>query len=674
MPSSNGEHVPTSSSPLHNTMATGSSPSIGTGHSRQRSLSQRTFAEEDPIFAATSPRMGYAAHFGHQNVYMAAPDSRGRFDSPRSSINSISYSSSGHAFAGAGVNPFRDSAPSLASSALQAKYGLLNEGAKFYDLGGPGQVGEADDKLHDPGPKAPRTGYSHYIHETSAFRGKGLGAMGLLNVVSVILLMCGIVFLFAGWPVMNWAVQTFGYNTSMSYYDDAAVVSGAPNITNRAMIDPDTPTSAYTKMGSDGVEMQLVFSDEFNVDGRLFYPGMDPFWEAMDLHYWQTNDMEWYEPDNVGTKDGYLYLELTKETKANSHGTGYLGGMLQSWNKFCWTGGRIEVKLSLPGDTQVQGLWPAVWMMGNLGRAGYGATLEGMWPYVYDFCDAGTLPNQTNPETGLPAFTKAQGDQYHDGSLSYLTGQRLSRCTCPGEDHPGPKDGKEFVGRGAPEIDIFEALVTADGVGNISQSAQWAPFNAHYYLTHNESAQYAEYYTSEYETAANEYLGGVYQQVTSGLSRTIPESYNKTDLDSFAMYGTEYVPTDRNGYGTGHIYWLQEEENMWYMSDQAMAADPTIDVSNRTVTGEPLYTILNLGMSTSFTDVDVDGLTFPATMRVDYIRVYQDPDNINIGCSPKDYPTADYIEKHAEAYHNPNLTTWADYSNTSPKNRLVDTC
>jgi hypothetical protein len=32
--------------------------------------------------------------------------------------------------------------------------------------------------------------------------------------------------------------------------------------------------------------MKLVFSDEFNTDGRTFYPGDDPFWEAEDLHYW----------------------------------------------------------------------------------------------------------------------------------------------------------------------------------------------------------------------------------------------------------------------------------------------------------------------------------------------------------------------------------------------------
>lgn len=32
----------------------------------------------------------------------------------------------------------------------------------------------------------------------------------------------------------------------------------------------------------------------------------------------------------------------------------------------------------LPGFNNVQGLWPAVWAMGNLGRAGYGASLDGM--------------------------------------------------------------------------------------------------------------------------------------------------------------------------------------------------------------------------------------------------------------------------------------------------------
>ena len=80
------------------------------------------------------------------------------------------------------------------------------------------------------------------------------------------------------------------------------------------------------------------------------------------------------------------------------------------------------------------------------------------WPYTYDACDIGTVANQSI--NGQPVAATEGGDASKGGVLSYLPGQRLSRCTCPGESHPGPKhsDGT-FVGRSAPEIDIFEAQV-----------------------------------------------------------------------------------------------------------------------------------------------------------------------------------------------------------------------
>jgi beta-glucanase (GH16 family) len=66
------------------------------------------------------------------------------------------------------------------------------------------------------------------------------------------------------------------------------------------LIDPATPESAYTRVGlskaNKGVTYDLVFSDEFEVDGRSFYDGDDPYWTAVDLHYWATNNLEWYVP------------------------------------------------------------------------------------------------------------------------------------------------------------------------------------------------------------------------------------------------------------------------------------------------------------------------------------------------------------------------------------------
>ena len=98
--------------------------------------------------------------------------------------------------------------------------------------------------------------------------------------------------------------------------------------------------------------------------------------------------------------------------------------------------------------------------MGNLGRAGYGGSLDGLWPYSYDSCDVGTLPNQTL--NGRPEISLTSGDGAHNSTLSYLPGQRLSRCTCENDDtHPGPKlPNGTWVGRNAPEIDMFEATVS----------------------------------------------------------------------------------------------------------------------------------------------------------------------------------------------------------------------
>lgn len=55
--------------------------------------------------------------------------------------------------------------------------------------------------------------------------------------------------------------------------NEGVLMANAPLISNRSLIDPDTPRSAFTKEDYMGNEMKLVFSDEFNVDGRYFYPG-----------------------------------------------------------------------------------------------------------------------------------------------------------------------------------------------------------------------------------------------------------------------------------------------------------------------------------------------------------------------------------------------------------------
>ena len=97
---------------------------------------------------------------------------------------------------------------------------------------------------------------------------------------------------------------------------------------HRGLIDVDTPREAYTKTSwHTGETFELVFSDEFNVDGRTFYPGDDPYWEAVDLHYWATNNLEWYDPAAITTQDGSLVITLERKETHNLHFQG--GGWQQ---------------------------------------------------------------------------------------------------------------------------------------------------------------------------------------------------------------------------------------------------------------------------------------------------------------------------------------------------------
>ncbi|KAJ6470524.1 beta-glucan synthesis-associated [Mycena sanguinolenta] len=519
---------------------------------------------------------------------------------------------------------------------------------------------EPDDALHDPR------------------RDKGNGGMlsgrGIENVGCLVVLCLAIVGLFLGYPVTSHLLNP----PSVSLLNVNA--SGQmPNIGNWGLIDLDTPKSEYNihSYHDPSKTLQLVFSDEFEMDGRSFYPGDDPYWEAVDLHYWQTGDLEWYDPSAITTKDGALHLTLSKVTDpADNHNMTYKSGMMSTWNKFCFTGGLIVVNVMLPGTTNVFGLWPAVWTMGNLGRAGYGASLDGMWPYVYDACDVGTVANQTL-NGGPPAALNSGGgdaDTLPFLELSYLPGQRLSRCTCAGESHPGPvhSDGT-YVGRSAPEIDILEAQIGGSGtdddpyVGQVSQSAQWAPFNKAYIWDNSSQNLIIPDPTLSHQ---NSFSGSEFQQATSVVSTTNQSCYQLTE-QCFAVNGFEYLP----GYGDAYISWITNNKVSWTLNVGGLGADAATEISARPVPQEPMYILANLGISHAFGFVDVDHLTFPSVMQIDWVRVYQDPDNINIGCDTPDFPTQAYINTYIEAYTNQNLTTWVDdFKQTIPKNKLVDQC
>ncbi|CEG40031.1 Concanavalin A-like lectin/glucanase, subgroup [Plasmopara halstedii] len=241
-------------------------------------------------------------------------------------------------------------------------------------------------------------------------------------------------------------------------------------------VDTDTPKKDYVYYSSRGRRWDLTMSDEFNVPNRSFRAGDDHMWTSLEKPDGVNGALEIYSHNMTSTAcddDGtcYFYIETIDEvTKINVYNMythppsfndvyfWYRGGMVQSWNKFCYQGGMLEVRAQLPGAVTPETgnpdialgpsgktsanrfypTWPGIWMLGNLGRAIFSASTNRMWPFTYNECD---------PDVFEPSY------------------QRISAC----DDNPGyglnPNQG-----RGAPEIDILEG----GGVA-ISSSIQIGP-------------------------------------------------------------------------------------------------------------------------------------------------------------------------------------------------------
>jgi hypothetical protein len=127
-------------------------------------------------------------------------------------------------------------------------------------------------------------------------------------------------------------------------------------------------------------------------------------------------------------------------------------------------------------------------------------------------------------------------------------------------------------------------------------------------------------------------------------------------------------------YDDAYITWIDDGKMAWTLYAGGVAADPRVEISARPVPQEPMvnaclvcyastdwldvprqYIIANLGFSLNFGGIDLDRIAFPATMSIDYIRVYQPKDAINIGCDPKDFPTAAYIQTSVSLSCTPDL-------------------
>lgn len=142
---------------------------------------------------------------------------------------------------------------------------FMSADATAYERLGDDNIVDDDDFIHEPGQRNMKVG--------------GTSWRGFFNVAVLLLILAAVVTLFAGYPLISWARRGSPWSP-----DHVNATGQVPDLLGLpSLIDPDTPLDQHARTGFDGHEYELVFSDEFNLPGRSFYPGDDPFWEGVSL-------------------------------------------------------------------------------------------------------------------------------------------------------------------------------------------------------------------------------------------------------------------------------------------------------------------------------------------------------------------------------------------------------
>ncbi|KAJ1454658.1 beta-glucan synthesis-associated protein-domain-containing protein [Pelagophyceae sp. CCMP2097] len=414
----------------------------------------------------------------------------------------------------------------------------------------------------------------------------------------------------------------------------------------------------------EGAEHKLVFSDEFEVPGRTFNDGHDPRWTAVNKNDYTNMALHFYRADAVTTSGGKLNIttefkpttflsaedttgtvEMVKRTK------GYSSGLIQGWNKFCFTGGIMEIKAKLPGKGHVGGLWPAMWLLGALARATYVGSTDWIWPWSYGKCDRSQQRKQEINACELNPHYKM---------------------------HP-------YEGRGAPEIDLIEAM---PGTGTMnynlkkpyySASLQVAPGRAENRPVEGKRPLKGQWYDKGLRYGANASVNAFfYGEVLKHKNKeetyvadaiSANKAIEETHFEKDHTYRFEWSTTP----GRESLRWFLDGEIVFEILPEALK------FTGAKMPDEPMHVLLNTAVSSTWGfpapcplgcacscydcgDAKCDcGMptgfcgNLPAHYEVESVRIYQNPDEPThkVGCSTDAKPTKAFIAGHKRRYYDP---------------------
>lgn len=91
---------------------------------------------------------------------------------------------------------------------------------------------------------------------------------------------------------------------------------------------------------------------------------------------------------------------------------------------------------------------------------------------------------------------------------------------------------------------------------------------------------------------------------------------------------------DANLFPPPEITWSVGSEPTWTLKAGAFLPDTQTQVGQRLISEEPMYMIMNLGMSPAFQSLQFNRLEFPGTFFIDYVRVWQEKGKTDVTCDP----------------------------------------
>lgn len=170
------------------------------------------------------------------------------------------------------------------------------------------------------------------------------------------------------------AAATGGYEIVWSSSDESvatvtqqgevkAIAEGQAEITASASSAQASCTVTVDPILLKG-ERRLVWNDEFEgdaLDGSKwgYQLGVqDTYGSSQGPVYWGNNELEYYTQSAVSIEDGALNITARRELMPD--GREYSSGRILTRDKFSFTYGYIEARISMPAE---DGLWPAFWML-----------------------------------------------------------------------------------------------------------------------------------------------------------------------------------------------------------------------------------------------------------------------------------------------------------------------